>query len=452
MTIKQQFLPSLDELRQVFAKRAPFIFLGSRTSTVIPYDKLESLEIDWIVDSSQISPQMELSSEHELKLSGAVNWKEAKAYCQTYGRNIKTSPTEELAQILSGVATSCTGERCFGYGTLRDQIKTLTYMDTAGDQHTLYSDRDLSEHHLFESKEAKDLLKRYQESYKEYRSYKNAPFPRFEKETDLMVGTEGQLGVITDGSFSTAPSHEVVFLFFALPKWERDDSIHLEIYDWVQRYRHQILSCELIDENSWNYLDKEEIPVVGKDTIFLEVIEKDLEEVYEKLTTELNLIKDDAIFSMPVAKFHQLRMKIPRAIFEVNSQMGVIKKGTDVQAIGPKFKELLQLYRNFSNEGIRYNLFGHFGDAHLHFNFMPSKEEADKCDKILGDFYKDIKSLRASPFAEHGIGLIKKKYIKSFLSPVHFEMFQYLKANMDPENLLFPWGYMNMKWKMEEGE
>ncbi len=443
MTIKQVFLSSIEELIPILRRKEPIMFLGSRTSTVIPYDKLEDLQLPLLVDSSKLVPEMKIIEE-DLVVSGAVNWKDAKAYCQSYGRTIMTSPTEELAQILSGVATSCTGERCFGFGTLRDQVVSLKFRNALGEEDTLYADRLLKDHPFFASEKAQELLKRYQESYRYYQNYKNAPFPRLEKETDLLVGTEGQLGIVTEGRFKTAKSEPVIFLFFSLPKWEEDDSLHLQIYEKVQSFRDVILSCELIDENSWSYLESSDIPVAGRDTIFLEIKESELDRVYEDFIVELEGLGEEHIFSMAPAKCHELRMKIPRAIFERNSQMGVVKKGTDVQAIGANFKKLISLYREMGNKGINYNLFGHFGDAHLHFNYMPTQGEAEECGKILESFYGDVRELRGSPFAEHGIGILKQKFIRPFLESVHYEMFNFLKDKLDPEHLLFPQGYMSL--------
>ncbi len=445
-SIKQQFLSSLEELPALLAQRQPILFLGSRTSTVIPYDKLEEgLNVDFplIVDSSKLVPKLEMVGD-SLSVRGAASWKEAKAFCHSHGRTVMTSPTEELAQVLSGVATSCTGERCFGFGTLRDQIEELEYMSAQGELKILNANRDLKDHELFADPRALDLLERYQDSYRPFESYKNAPFPRFEKETDLMVGTEGQLGIVTGGRFNTQKSEPVVFLFFSLPKWEEDYSLHLNIYEKVQAHRDAILACEIIDENSWSYLAQDEIPVGGRDTIFLEVRESELERIYEELITELDGIEEEDVFSMPAAKCHELRMKIPRAIFERNSQMGVVKKGTDVQAIGDNFVRLLDLYREMAKQGIQYNLFGHFGDAHLHFNYMPTANQVELCATLLESFYGDTLKFQGSPFAEHGIGLLKQKFIKAFLSPVHYEMFAYLKSKMDPDTILFPQGFMGL--------
>ena len=137
-------------------------------------------------------------------------------------------------------------------------------------------------------------------------------------------------------------------------------------------------------------------------------------------------------------------MKVPRLTFERNSQMGVVKKGTDVQMPTDKFKNLLDIYREMGKVGIEYNLFGHFGDAHLHFNFMPTKNDASKCDEILENLYKQVKELQGSPFAEHGIGLIKQKFIKEFYTQDQLEFFQILKQVYDPKNKFFPTGFMSI--------
>jgi len=448
--IKQRFLSSTDELSAIICNKEPLLFLGSCTSTVIPYDCLDKLTESnvTLVNSSKLKPYYRMESDL-LRLGGSSTWKDAKSFCQSRGRTVMTSPTEELAQVLSGVATSCTGERCFGLGTLRDQIHELKYMNHLGQSEILRADRPLCDHHLFKDtdKATTDLLKRYQQSYKQFKNYKNAPFPRFEQEIDLMVGTEGQLGIVTEGLFETQLSEAVIFLFFSLPKWEQNYNPHLQIYEKVQNYRGTILSCEFIDENSWSYLDSNDIPIGGRDTIFLEIKESELERIYEDLIIPLNEIgiKEEDIFSMSAARCHELRMKIPRAIFERNSHAGVVKKGTDVQATGENFVRLLDLYRELAVQGIRYNLFGHFGDAHLHFNFMPRENQVDECAIILDKFYRESLKFQCSPFAEHGIGLLKQKFIWPFLSAVHYEMFSYLKKKMDPDGIFFPGGYMNIR-------
>lgn len=393
-----------------------------------------------IGDLSQMPASIELNDNGDMKIAGAVSWKDARDFCWSKGREVMTSPTEELALVLSGLATSCTGERCFGLGTLRDQVVSLKYMGADQKVHELHADRPLKNSPLF--KNQLDLLTRYQASFERYRPFKNAPFPRLEMESDLMIGFEGQLGVITEAVLKTRKSKDLTYIFIVLPKWETDLKPHLELFQQVQKVRDRVISCELIDENSWKYLPASERPVVDRDTVFLEVESEHFDSVYHDLLSQLTLVDAESMFEMNATKCRELRVKVPRAIFEVNSRMGVTKKGTDAQSGQAHFEDMMKLYQDWSRRGVDYNLFGHFGDGHLHFNFMPTKEKDSDTLVWLEELYRNIAKWGGSPFAEHGVGLLKQKFMGDFYQPVHLEMFQYLKQKLDPQNIFFPMGFM----------
>jgi len=446
MALINKTFSSTDEVSKHLADGGATFYHTSKTSTVVPYEILEKAlgasDKDVVVgDLSVIKPEMRLDDDKNLVVRGAVTWKDAKEFCLSKGREIGTSPTEELAGVLSGLATSCTGERAFGFGTLRNQVVSCKFLDYEGKEYDLFRDKKLVE--LPFLSDSSELFKKYGESFNTYSEYKNAPFPRMESETDLMIGTEGQLGVITEATLETTPAADVIYLFLMLPKWEEDDRLHLEVFHAVQNLRDKVYAVELIDENSLQVLPAEERPAVGKDLIFLEVNSAYFEELYEKFLSKLDMPEED-IFEIAPKKCRELRMNIPRLTFEQNSRMGVTKKGTDVQVSKEKFGDLLSYYRKFSELGIPYNLFGHFGDAHLHFNFMPKPEEEATCQKELEGLYEAVRTWNGSPFAEHGIGIIKQKFIHSYLEEVHFNMFKLLKSKLDPREVLFPQGFMTM--------
>ena len=158
----------------------------------------------------------------------------------------------------------------------------------------------------------------------------------------------------------------------------------------------------------------------------------------------LDLVEEGQVYEMPASKFHQLRMAVPRSISEINSKRGVVKRGTDIQVRVAQVAKLLQLYRELAQKGLPYNLFGHFGDGHLHFNFMPTADQVGDCDRYFEQLYREVLKMKASPFAEHGVGIIKQKYIRPFLQDVHFKMFKYLKSKMDARNIFFPNGYLQL--------
>ncbi len=438
----------LDEVRQHIGKKIPTLYVGSRTSTVIPYESLSSDRGNrcsrlMIGDLSTLPPSMSLDEKGLLTVSGSVSWQEAKAFCQSKGRSLMTSPTEELAIVLAGIATSATGERCFGYGALREQISEVTFLNREGEEVVLNSKISLFKSKLI-GDGVKTFLEAYQRDYRRYLSFKNAPFPRMETEIDLMVGTEGQLGVITEAKIKTASTVEVTYLFLALPKWEEDYVPHWELFQKVQTYRNCIYSCELIDENSLRCLPKELSLSNGRDLVFLEVDNRSFGKVYEELLSQLSLIDDKHIFEITASQCHEFRVNIPRYVFEKNAQRGVCKKGTDVQVKSEDFLKLLDYYRKWTSLGVTYNLFGHFGDAHLHFNFMPTPTQVEICQRKLEEFYEELLKWEGSPFAEHGIGLVKQSFVERFYGQNQKNLFRQLKGEFDPDGIFFPQGFM--KW------
>ena len=81
--------------------------------------------------------------------------------------------------------------------------------------------------------------------------------------------------------------------------------------------------------------------------------------------------------------------------------------------------------------------------THLHFNFMPRPDQVDLAQTELEKLYMKVLSMNGSPFAEHGIGLIKKKFINNYYQETHRKMFKLLKDKFDPENIFFPSGFMS---------
>lgn len=440
--LKNKVLKSVDDLKQHIKLNIPSFYFSSQTSTVIPYDRIaQYLPQDseyYLCDLSKMPTHYELNENNNLVVRGALSWKDAKAFLKSKGRNIMTSPTEELALVMAGAATSCTGERCFGLGNMRSQIKRIKYVDFQAQECELFCHKKL---------ELGSELLKYQQEFKQYENFKNAPFPRFEYETDLMIGTEGQLGVITEIEIETVEDFDVNYFFVLLPKWEESLDAHMELFHKVQYFRKQIVSVELIDHKSFAYLSTEDRLGDDQDVVFLEIKSSAFEEVFEKLFGELEHIGENDIFEISQARFHQVRATVPRAIFEENSKQGVVKMGTDVQVQSSDFKELLLYYREMASKGIQYNLFGHFGDAHLHFNFMPKKENLNECIPHLEALYAKVLKWKGSPFAEHGIGILKQKYIAPFLGPAQKELFKQLKTKHDPQNIFFPQGFMTKNAK-----
>jgi glycolate oxidase len=207
-------------------------------------------------------------------------------------------------------------------------------------------------------------------------------------------------------------------------------------------WKEDVILCELIDSNAFSFLKKEDRPNKGKDAIFFEIKSHAYEKFYEEYILALDIDQEE-VFELNQSKFHTLRASIPRAVFEENSHMGVTKMGTDVQVEVKDFPKLLDIYRDFSKLGIRYNLFGHFGDAHLHFNFMPKPGQTEKCQEEFQKLYELVLKWGGSPFAEHGIGMIKQKFIAPFHQQVQTDTFRYLKNKYDPEKQFFPQGFLN---------
>lgn len=431
---------SIEDLTSHLKAHQPSFYFSSQTSTVIPYDKLDTL-LPWtggdyfLCDLSKLPSQLELKSNGNLVLRGAVSWEEAKKFLRAKGRNLKTSPTEQLALITAGVATSCTGERCFGFGTMRSQVTRLKYLNFNGEEIELKREDEF--------KSSSVHFKPYQEDFKSYQSFKNAPYPRFEKAIDLMIGTEGQLGIVTEVEIETADNYDLTYVFMLLPRWEENYEPHMEIFQAVQAHRDAIMSCELLDANCMNYLKADEKLGNNQDVIFLEVKADKFEDIYGNVLCHLKHVSPEEVFEIAENKFHNVRAGVPRAIFEENSKMGVVKIGTDVQVSGEKFTELLNFYRQAAKLGVRYVLFGHFGDAHLHFNYMPSKEQSPRCLEEIQKLYDHVFNWKGSPFAEHGIGLLKQKYIKRFHGPHQLGLFHDLKKEHDPYNQFFPQGFMS---------
>ncbi|MBY0560612.1 FAD-binding oxidoreductase [Hyphomicrobium sp.] len=271
---------------------------------------------------------------------------------------------------------------------------------------------------------------------------------------DLLIGSEGTLGVITAACvklFPTPAERETAIVALQSPKHalrlfrmaEAEAGGSLTAFEfWAHRAQEFALSYvpglrdPFTDAYPWYALI--ELSHGGTGARVANTIERMLTNAHSK-----GLILDAAITrSLRQAEdFWRLRDGFSEA---QKGAGGSIKHDISVPVARiPEFLERAAAVVEDICPGARPVPFGHFGDGNLHYNVsqpvgMDRAQYLALWDRMSDAIFELIAELDGSISAEHGIGQMKREALVRHKSAVEMDMMRAIKRALDPKGILNP--------------
>ncbi|MER5171731.1 FAD-binding oxidoreductase [Thioclava kandeliae] len=267
---------------------------------------------------------------------------------------------------------------------------------------------------------------------------------------DLMIGSEGSLGVITAASLRLFPRPSEVGTAFFVVKGPEAALELLEIAE--ARMVGCVSAFELIARQGLEFLAQ-----VGPEVhmpfaeapdwmVLCEIglpAGMDAEEALAGLFEAAGALVSDGVIAQSGqqrADMWALRENIP----EANKRIGSISSH-DVSVPLPSLPAFIKAAGEALAElgDIRVNCFGHVGDGNLHYNAFPAagKTRADY-DHLKGAVkdcvYAVVDSFGGSVSAEHGIGRIKTGDLERYGDAGKLAVMRAVKAALDPNGIMNP--------------
>ncbi len=207
-------------------------------------------------------------------------------------------------------------------------------------------------------------------------------------------------------------------------------------------------ALEYFDNESLNFLRQkyEAIPADAVGAIFFE--QETTGETEDSLMTDWlallekhNALADKSWFATDEkdqTKLREFRHALPVLMNEWFASHKQRKVSTDMCVPDEAFPKMLSYYEETLRlSELRYTIFGHIGDSHVHVNILPrNDDEAARARQIYVEFLKRAAALHGTLSAEHGVGKLKREYLKLFYSEEHLRQMAALKKAFDPAGIL----------------
>jgi D-lactate dehydrogenase (cytochrome) len=376
-------------------------------------------------------------------------------------------PTEGSCHIGGTVATNASGARTFKYGPTRAYVRALQVALTTGDlldirRGELSAGADGSVRlPLGGGRKVEARLPTY--TMPGTRKHAAGYFTRPGMDLiDLFIGSEGTLGVVTEVELSLLAQPEGVLsgvVFF-----RREDSL----LAFVREARGRSLETraasngaapaagEGIDARALEYFDGEAlnflreryplVPLGAAGAVFFEQettprTEEALMGEWLELVEKYDALADESWFGTNEsdrAEMRAFRHALPVMVNEWLARRGQRKVSTDMAVPDAAFPEMMRFYRETLRAGrLSYVIFGHIGDNHVHVNILPRDDaEQAAAREVYGRFVERAVSLGGTVSAEHGVGKIKREYLRALYGERHLREMAELKRAFDPACVL----------------
>ncbi|WP_419800509.1 FAD-binding oxidoreductase [Mucilaginibacter sp.] len=265
--------------------------------------------------------------------------------------------------------------------------------------------------------------------------------------TQLMIGSEGTLGIITKIVVKLVPKPTQDLLLLASFFTDEDacaavsaifragvvpsavEFMERKGVEWVME--HDAISFDLKPEVSSFLL----IEVDGNN---LDVLFADCEKINEVLE---QYHCTDVLFADSSAQKEELWRL--RRTMAVSVKSNSVYKEEDT--VVPR-AELPKLIKGIKDIGTKYGFqsicYGHAGDGNLHVNIikadMSDEDWNTKLKPGIREIFELTVSLGGTISGEHGIGLVQKDYMQIRFSEIHLNLMRGIKQVFDPNGILNP--------------
>jgi FAD/FMN-containing dehydrogenase len=269
---------------------------------------------------------------------------------------------------------------------------------------------------------------------------------------NLLIGSEGTLGIITAAALKLAPipaRRGVAFLAV------RDPEAALELLTLARgRVGEGISAFELIHRCGFDFLAEKlpDIRLPWSDppdwSVLIELglsAESDpqtaLGDIFEA-AMEAGLVSDGLVAQSEAQAdgFWNVREHLP----EGNRRIGSISSHDVSLPLGAVAEFIARAPERIAPLGtFRINCFGHFGDGNLHYNvFPPPGHDRSEYGNVRGEIQRRVHDLvhevGGSISAEHGIGRAKTEDLQRYGDPVKLALMRAIKQALDPVGILNP--------------
>ncbi|HWN11288.1 MAG TPA: FAD-binding oxidoreductase [Pyrinomonadaceae bacterium] len=431
-------------------------------------------------------------------VEAGVRLSDFQRFVDSQGMFYPPDPTERSCFVGGTIATNASGARTFKYGPTRNYVERLKVALATGEiidlrRGELHADKNSflriplpadaggSDRSFIEAR-----LPSYQmpQTRKHAAGYFVAPEMDL---LDLFIGSEGTLGVILEAELKLLPKPEG--LLSGVVFFSSEESL-LEFVQEARRLsvtkdnlsgeaagqlgalvekalevssRRPVSSSSAdneiinaIDARALEYFDRESlgflrqkystIPERAIGAIFFEqeinsADENAVMQSWLALLETYDALVDDSWFATnepDQAGLREFRHALPVLMNEWFARHRQRKVSTDMSVPDEAFAGMMKFYQDaLVNSGIRYTIFGHIGDNHVHVNILPrTDEEALQAREIYLRFVQRAVEVGGTISAEHGIGKLKREYLRLLYSEEQVSEMVALKRALDPACIL----------------
>lgn len=264
--------------------------------------------------------------------------------------------------------------------------------------------------------------------------------------TQLMVGSEGTLGIVTKAVFKLIPyPKQDMLMLIPFHSLESASAAVSAIF----RAGYTPSSLEFVEIDALKiaaqFVDSHVVPVDDSIAAHLivevdgndpEVLMKDM----EGIAIALEGFDIGEIFFAEDSQQKEELWKLRRRAAEAVKSVGYT---VEEDTVVPRAK-LPELIHGVKDLGVKYDFkvvcYGHAGDGNIHVRInkegFPNSYGHPEMEEILNELFKLVVSLGGTISGEHGIGLTQKRYLSLILNDTHVRLMQGIKKTFDPNNIL----------------
>ncbi|OUV69919.1 MAG: FAD-binding oxidoreductase [Flavobacteriales bacterium TMED123] len=265
--------------------------------------------------------------------------------------------------------------------------------------------------------------------------------------SQLMIGSEGTLGIITKIVFKLIPL-PTKDLTMLVPFSEAEKAC--EAVSAIFRAGITPSALEFIERDAINWtLKYTDIEIQIADNVqahlLVEVDGNDMDLLYkdcEQIAEVMQQYECGEILLADSQNQKNQLWKLRRVVGEAVKANSIYK---EEDTVVPR-AELAKLLKGVKGIGKEYGFqsvcYGHAGDGNLHINIikgdMPDEDWKNKLTNGIKAIFELTKSLGGTISGEHGIGLVQKEYMNIVLSEKNIEIQKGIKKLFDPNGILNP--------------